>query len=504
MAKRIKKTLPKERLPAKCRTGIPGIDEITFGGLPKNRATLISGIPGSGKTMFAMEFLIHGIIDFHEPGLFVSFEESETELIQNFVSLGYNLNKLIAKKQLIIHQIHIDKTEFQEAGNYNLDGLFIQLEDVLKKNKVNRVAFDTIELLFTHLKNKSHLRTEVQRLFRWFKRKKITIVVTAEQVNSTASFYGVEEFVADCVIILDTRVRSQVATRRLRIEKYRGSPHGTNEYPFLITNQGLFVFAITELKLDYSASESIIPSGIKQMDAMLGKNGFFKGSSILVTGPAGIGKTCIAAAFAQKTCERGEKCIFFAFEESPLQIIRNMSSVGIDLKYYITKGLLQLSCINPTSCGLELHLLNIQRAVNELKPSVVIIDPISNLKTTGLGEDVRSMLYRLIAFFKFKKVTSMMTSLVSLNPENLEPEESISSFMDVWIYTQYIQDLEKQSRYLLIRKARGMAHSKQVRELLIKDEGVELLDIYVYGNETITEQNKKMLKDILHKASINK
>lgn len=460
----------------KCPTGILGLDEITLGGLPRNRATLICGGAGSGKSLFGMEFLVRGAVFYDEPGLFIAFEETEAELIQNIASLGFNVSDLIERGKLILDHIPFNRNEIQEAGSYNLDGLFIRIANTIDKFKIKRVVLDTVEVLFSNLSDSSILRSELQRLFRWFKEKEVTVVVTAEQGIDNCSRFGLEEYVADCVILLDNRMDQQISTRRLRISKYRGSSHGCNEYPFVISESGISIIAITSIKLDYIVSNKRVSSGIKQLDTMLGKEGFYSGSSVLVSGGAGNGKSSFAAAFANQTCLTGERCYYFALEESVDQITRNMASIGIDLYPWLKNDLLRFHAINPNAAGLEAHLADIQKLTNEFNPSVVIIDPIANLKTLGHLNEVQSILSILIAFFKSRQITTMFTSLIN---EETSGDEAISTLIDTWISLQYIHGEGERNRGISILKSRGMAHSNQLREVILSKNGIHLQNVYI-------------------------
>lgn len=473
-----KKNKPKKvNLLEKCPTGIQGIDEITLGGLPKARTTLICGGPGSGKTIFGMEVLIKGASFYNEPGLYVSFEETAADLIQNCVSLGYNLNNLIDANKLIIDHIHLDRNEFEETGAFNLDGLFIRLENTINTCKIKRIVLDTIEAIFSNLSNESILRSELQRLFRWFKLKGITVLVTAEKGKADYSRYGLEEYVADCVILLDHRMEKEISTRRLRIAKYRGSAHGNNEYPFIISSEGISVLAITSVRLDYDVSSEFVSTGIKTLDDMLNGQGFIRGSCILVSGPSGIGKSSFAAAFAEATCKSGEKCIYFAFEESTKQILRNMKSIGINLEKWIKKDLLRVYSISTPATGIESHLMTIMSAVKEFKPKAVILDPITNFKNIGPVLEVKNMLSRVVSYLKNNIITTLFTSLVPDKNEVPETEEGISSLMDVWVFLQYHNGVFVRTRTLSIRKSRGIEHSNLIQEMILSNRGIRLQKI---------------------------
>ena len=460
-------------------TGIPGFDEITLGGLPRGRPTLICGSAGAGKTLFAMEFLVRGAILFDEPGVFMSFEETDEELTKNVASLGFDLNQLIADKKLMLDYVFIERSEIEETGEYNLEGLFLRLGHAIDSIGAKRVVLDTLEALFSGLPNEAIIRAELRRLFRWLKDKGVTAVITCERGEGTLTRYGLEEYVADCVILLDHRVKNQISTRRMRIIKYRGTSHGTNEYPFLIDEKGFSVLPITSLGLAHEAPTDYISSGIPRLDEMLNGKGFFRGSSILLSGTAGTGKSTIAAHFVNAACMRGERGLYFGFEESQDQIMRNMRSVGIDLERHVKRNCLKFHNARPSAWGLELHLALIHKSIAEYEPAVVVVDPITNFLAVGDDIETKSMLTRLIDFFKLKQITAIFTSLTSASNEIEDSEVGVSSLMDAWILLKNIESNGERNRGLYILKARGMAHSNQVREFLLTSQGVELVDAYV-------------------------
>ena len=481
------KSLKTTELPSlpKAPTGISGFDEITGGGLPKGRPSLICGGAGCGKTLFAAEFLIHGIEEFNEPGVFIAFEETADELAKNVASLGVNLNRLIRQKKMTVDYVHIERSEVQETGEYDLEGLFIRLNHAIDSIGAKRVVLDTLEALFSGLPNESILRAELRRLFRWLKDKGVTAVVTAERGDGKLTRYGLEEYVADCVVLLDHRVNDQISTRRLRVVKYRGSVHGTNEYPFLISETGISVLPVTSLGLTHRASRDRISSGIPRLDTMLSGKGFYRGSSVLVSGTAGSGKSTLAAKFVSSACERGERALYFAFEESPGQIQRNMRSVNIDLAPWVQKGLLNFHASRPAHYGLEMHLLALHNAIQKFKPSVVVVDPITNLIEIGTPLEVKSMLTRLIDFLKSENISAVFTSL-TVGGNNLDQSEvGVSSLMDAWLVVRNLESGGERNRALYILKARGLAHSNQVREFVISDAGLELVDVYLGGSEVL-------------------
>jgi circadian clock protein KaiC len=462
----------------KVSSGIQGLDEITGGGLPAGRPTLIAGAAGSGKTLFSLEFLVRGATDYGEPGVFMAFEERAEELVKNVASLGFDLKGLTAKKKLVVDHVRVERSEIEETGEYDLEGLFVRLAHAIDSIGARRVVLDTIESLFSGLRNESILRAELRRLFTWLKDKGVTSVITAERGEDTLTRHGLEEYVADCVILLDHRVTDQISTRRLRVVKYRGSSHGTNEYPFLIGEHGIFLVPITSMGLEYSVPGGRISSGIERLDAMLGGKGFHRGSSILVSGTPGTGKSSIAATFADAACRRGEKVLYFAFEESKEQIFRNMRSIGIDLSPCEEQGVLKVHAVRPALLGLEAHLLTMNRLAEEFKPRVVVIDPVSNLTAVGDQTEVTALLSRLIDYYKSRHITTMFTSLVT---RNAFAEESsgvgISSLMDTWILLEDVETNGERNRGLYILKSRGMAHSNQIREFRLTDEGIDLRDI---------------------------
>ena len=461
---------------SKSPTGIRGFDEITNGGLPQGRTTVVCGSAGSGKTLFAMEFLVRGATEFNEPGVFVSFEETEEELKQNVSSLGFDLEDLVAREKLFMDYVSIEPSDIVETGEFDLDGLFIRLGDAIETVGAKRVVLDTLEALFDGLPNPIILRAEIRRLFRYLKSKGVTAVTTAEQGDGSLTRHGLAEYVSDCVVQLDNRVNEQAATRRLRVVKYRGSRHGTNEYPFLIEQNGISVLPITSMGLDYEAPSEQIPSGLPRLDTMLG-GGFYRGSSILVSGTPGTGKTSIAAHFADETCKGGKRCLYFAFEESRKQIMRNMRSIGVELAPWEQKGLLRFHNVRPSQYVLEMHLVMMHKLIKEFKPEVVVIDPISNLLTIGNPPEVKSVLTRLIDFMKMDGITALFTSLL-VRPSIEETAVGISSLMDTWIMLRDIETNGERNRGLYILKSRGMAHSNQVREFLLTRNGIDLLDVY--------------------------
>ena len=469
----IPKSLPKTP------TGISGLDEITLGGLPTGRPTLICGSAGCGKTLFSLEFIVRGALEFNEPGVFIAFEEKADELATNVASLGFDLQKLQDDKLIKIDYIHVDRNEIEETGEYDLEGLFIRLGYAIDSIGAKRVVLDTIENLFSGLSNQAILRAELRRLFQWLKDKGVTAIITGERGESSLTRQGLEEYVSDCVILLDHRIINQISTRRLRIVKYRGSVHGTNEYPFLIDEEGISVLPVTSLQLNKPVSTDRLTSGIAALDGMLSNGGFYRGSSILVSGTAGTGKTSIASSFANEACNRGEKCLFFAFEESPQQIIRNMGSIGMDLQQHVDNGLLMFYASRPTLYGLEMHLVAIHKAIRKFKPDVVVLDPITNLITVGTVSEVKSMLVRLIDFLQVEQITVMFTALTLNTVINEQTDEGVSSLVDAWLLIKDIEMNGERNRGLYIMKSRGMHHSNQVREFVMTNDGLDLVDVYL-------------------------
>jgi circadian clock protein KaiC len=470
----------------KARTGIQGLDEITGGGLPQGRPTLVCGSAGCGKTLLAMEFLVRGATQFDEPGVFMAFEETTKDLTQNVASLGFDLNDLIARKKMVLDFVYIERSEIEETGEYDLEGLFIRLGLAIDSIGAKRVVLDTIESLFAGLPNPLILRAELRRLFRWLKEKGVTAIITGERGDETLTRQGLEEYVSDCVIVLDHRVSDQASSRRLRVVKYRGSTHGTNEYPFLIDEDGISVLPVTSLGLQHSVSTDRISSGVPRLDAMLGGVGYYRGSSVLISGTAGTGKSSLAAHFVDAACRRGERALYFAFEESPSQIIRNMRSIGIDLEPWVKKGLLVFQATRPSFAGLEMQLTMMHKTVNTFKPQVVVVDPMNGFIIGGNEVEVKSMLMRLADFLKTNQITTLFTSLTSGGSPSELTNVAISALIDTWLMLRDIESGGERNRALSILKSRGMAHSNQIRECLLSSQGVELCEVYVGAGGVMT------------------
>jgi circadian clock protein KaiC len=459
---------------AKAPTGIQGLDEVTGGGLPKGRVTLVCGSAGCGKSLLAMEFLVHGAVRYGEPGVCMDFEETEEKLRANVASLGFDLRDLARRKKLLVDYVAVERHEIAETGEYNLEGLFIRLGHAVKAIKAKRVVLDSIEALFSGLTDSTTLRAELRRLFQWLEERRLTAIVTGEAGDHTLTRHGLEEYIADCVIALDHRVTDQLSTRRLRIVKYRGTSHGTDEYPFLIDREGISVVPLTSLALAHKALTDRVSTGISALDEMLESKGFFRGSSVLVSGTSGTGKSSVAANFVSAACARGEDCLYFAFEESPSQILRNMHSVGLNLERWIRKGLLHFHAMRPTSTGLEGHLASIHKLIAKLRPKVVVIDPITNLVSASGAYDVKSMLTRLVDFLKVEQITSMFTNLAWSGDPQQGAGSAVSSLMDTWIVLRDSKPNGRPRRELYVLKSRGMAHSRVARELIVSNRGIEL------------------------------
>ncbi|WP_260625643.1 circadian clock protein KaiC [Hymenobacter sediminicola] len=486
----------------KAPTGIEGLDEITEGGLPKGRPTLICGSAGCGKTLMGVEFLVRGILDYNEPGVLMAFEETADELAANVASLGFDLKQLQANKLLRLDHVHVDRSEIEETGEYDLEGLFIRLGYAIDSIGAKRVVLDTIESLFSGFPNQAVLRSEIRRLFRWLKDKGVTTVITAERGEGSLTRQGLEEYVSDCVILLDNRVINQITTRRLRIVKYRGSTHGTNEYPYIITEDGISVVPVTSLRLEHVVSNEVVSTGVAGLDDMFTHRGVYRGSSTLITGTAGTAKTTLAVSFAIEACRRGERCVYFAFEESPEQLIRNMQSVGMDLRPFVEQGLLFIEASRPTLNGLEQHLVTVHKLIKEIKPGTVIIDPISNLVSVGSISEVRAMLTRLIDYLKVQGVTALFTALISGRSATQEmTEEGVSSLVDTWVHVRDLEGVGERNRGVSILKARGMAHSNQVREFVVTSHGVQLLDVKI-GPDGIVTGASRLAQSIQEQAQI--
>jgi circadian clock protein KaiC len=483
----------------KAPTGIQGLDEITQGGFPRGRPTLVCGSAGAGKTLLAMEFLVRGATEYDEPGVFMAFEETAPELTQNVRSLGFDLDELANEKKLVIDFVRIERSEIDETGDYDLEGLFIRLGAAIDAIDAKRVVLDTIENLFAGLQNEGILRAELRRLFRWLKDKGVTAVITAERGEGALTRHGLEEYVSDCVILLDHRVTDQVSTRRLRVVKYRGTAHGTNEYPFLIDEDGFSVLPVTSLGLQHEVSEERISSGVPRLDTMLSGEGFYRGTTILVSGTAGTGKTSLAASFVDAACRRGERCLYFSFEESQDQLVRNMRSIGLNLEQWTKKKLLQFHSSRATFYGLEMHLAIIHKIVQEFQPRVVVLDPVGSLIQAGNRRDAHTMMIRLIDFLKQRQVTAFLTNLTSGGEALEKTDVEISSIVDTWLFMRDIELDGERNRALYVLKSRGMGHSNQLREFLLTPQGIDLLDVYV-GPEGVLTGSSRLSQEAREKA----
>ena len=500
LANTISKKRPIQTSLPKCTTGIQGLDEITGGGLPQGRPTLVCGGPGCGKTLFGIEFLVRGATLYDEPGVFIAFEETAEELAQNVRSLGFNLDDLFEKRKLAVDYIHIEPGEIEVAGEYDLEGLFIRLGHAIDSIGAKRVVLDTLENLFIGLSNDGILRSELRRLFRWLKQKGVTAVITAERGSNSFTRHGLEEYVSDCVLLLDHRVEGQISTRRLRVVKYRGSSHATNEFPFLIDEGGISVFPITSLQLQHKASSERISTGIPALDVMLGGEGIYRGSSVLLSGTAGVGKTSLACHAADACCRRGERCLYIAFEESQPQLLRNMRSIGLDLEPWVKKGLLHIQANRPTLNGLEMHLASIHKQVEAFRPQLVVVDPITSFISTGTASDVSSMMMRLVDYLKARETTALFTNLNHAGNSLDQSEVDIASLIDTWFLLRDIELNGERNRGLYILKSRGMAHSNQIREFLLTDHGVELTEVYL-GPEGVLTGSSRLAQEAKENAT---
>ena len=494
MAKRNGKPTTENARLLKCPTGISGFDEITFGGLPKGRPTLVCGSAGCGKTLFGLEFLVRGVREFGEPGVCMTFEERAVDLVQNVAALGFEMDRLRAAKKLVIDHVQIERNLIEETGDYDLEGLFVRLNHAIESIGAKRVLLDTIEALFAGLSNESVLRAELRRLFLWLKDKGVTAVITGEKGEGTLTRHGLEEYVSDCVVLLDHRIVNSVSTRRVRVVKYRGSTHGTNEYPFLIDEQGFSVLPLTSLELNHKTSEDRVSSGIPRLDEMLGGKGFYRGTSVLISGTAGTGKSSIGATIANAAGERAEKCLIFAFEESQGQIVRNMRSIGINLEPWIKKGLLKFVASRPTTFGLEMHLVRMHKVISEFQPSIVIIDPLSSMLQAGEGDEARNTMLRVVDFLKERQISGVFTHLISDGDRQEHTDMSISSLVDTWILLRDIELSGERNRAIYILKSRGTAHSNQIREFMLTSHGIELRDAYLGPSGVLTGSARLVLE----------
>ena len=479
MTKRSSKPVAaKNRGLEKCPTGIKGFDEITEGGIPRNRITLLSGGTGTGKTLLGIDFLISGVTKYDETGVFMSFEENGDELFEDVGSLNFDLQSLVTDKQIQLEYVVLERRDVQADGEFNLEGIFVRLELAIDSIGAKRVVLDSIDSLFAGVTDVGILRLEIKRLFRWLKNKKVTTIITGETTQGTYTRHGLEAYISDCIIFVDNRVREQISTRRMRVIKYRGSNHGTNEYPFVIDKNGLSVIPITSAGLDSPGSSERLSTGIPSLNALFNGGGYTRGSTVLVSGTAGTGKTSLGVAFAVETCSRGERCVLLSYEESPGQLIQNMTSIGFDLAPLVKSGLLLIVSTRPSFFGLEMHLLDLYKMLAEFKPQAVVIDPISSLLGQGNPLEIQSMLTRMIDALKSQSITGVFTSLVSSTEQNdTSGEIGVSSLIDTWIVVRELEETEgrRRIRGLYIVKSRGMGHSSDVHKLVMSDSGMTVI-----------------------------
>jgi len=487
----------------KTPTGIEGLDAITDGGLPTGRATLVCGGPGCGKTLLAMEFLARGALQFNEPGVFLSFEETARELTLNIASLGVDLNDLTRRKLLVLDHVRTDRHNPEASGDFSLDGLFIRLGHAIEAIGARRVVLDSVESVFDGLPNRLILRAELRRLFGWLKDKGVTSVITGDGSDRALTRHGLEEYVSDCVIELAQHTVGQASSRRMRVIKYRGSTHGSGIYPFVIDPSGIVVLPITSKGLAHAVCDDRVSSGIADLDTMLGGAGYYRGSSVLVTGSAGTGKTSLAAQFCDRACARGERALYFAFEESSSQIIRNMRSIGIDLAQWVDKGLLRFQATRPSFAGLETQLMLMYTAVKSFGPQVVVVDPLNGFLIGDNVDEVKFMLMRLADMFNTSLITGLFTSSGIGDHANGSHEASISSLIDTWLILEHLEMSGERNRTLSILKARGMPHSNQIREYVLGSSGVHLSDVYIgprgvlTGSARMTQQAQEQADALL-------
>ncbi|WP_240236172.1 circadian clock protein KaiC [Nocardioides sp. CFH 31398] len=468
----------------KAATGIEGFDDITFGGLPRARATIVTGAAGSGKSMFGVEFLAQGARAYGEPGVLLSFEETADELVANAASIGVDLRAMADEGTLVVDSAAGDLDDLVQSGAFDLEGLLLRLAAAIDAVGARRVVLDTVETLFSTLPDETTVRREFARLLRWLKERDLTVVVTAERgQQGRLTRHGIEEYVSDCVVVLDHRVEDEVATRRMRVAKYRGSPHGTNEFPFLISGRGLVVMPLHHDELT-EVSEERVSLGIPELDTMVG-GGVFRGSTIMISGSAGTGKTSIAACAADAACRRGEKALFLSFEEPSGQVVRNMRSIGLDLQHWIDKGLLVVQHMRPAITGLEAHLASLHMILDEHPAEVVVLDAVASLSRGVASYASASAVARDIAMLRLRGATTVLTALAGTH-DDPHTDVSASSLVDAWLLVRNVENDGERNRLLMTIKNRGSFHSNQVREFLLTDDGPRLVDVFVGPDGVLT------------------
>jgi len=481
------KTIPKTA------TGIPGLDQILNGGLPKGRVTLVVGNSGTGKTLLGIEFLVNGIRQHDENAILVTFEESASKVTENVSSLGFDLNNLQDDGKLTVMAFKVDLPE-KNRGYFDFSPLLVLLEEAIVCIGAKRVVLDTIELLFGAYSDQTTARIELVKLMRWLEDRGVTAIITGESGNNALTRFGIEEYVSDCVIVLDHRVREEISTRLLRVMKYRGSVHGTNEYPFLIAKNGFIVLPVSSLSLDYAVSRERVSVGVPELDEML-SGGPYRGSTTLVTGVSGTGKTSVAMSMVNAACARGERSLVLLYEESAFQLERDMGSIGINLKRWTDSGMLKIWASRPLEYGLENHLAIFINMLESFKPAIVAIDGLTAFSRGGFDPDVFIFITRKIGILKARGITTVLTTL----KKDVEDESSslhISSLTDTGILLRNIEKNGERNRLLAVTKSRGTAHSNQLREFTLSSDGIRLVDVYI-GPDGILVGSERRAQEII-------
>ena len=477
-----KKPNPK---PTKTPTGILGFDQITHGGLPRGRTTLLLGGPGSGKTIFALSFLVHGARECREPGIFVAFEESSKRIVANAEGFGWNLPGLLPTKIFFLNAQ--PAPDLIQSGNFDLSGMLAILEVQIKTMGAKRIVFDAIDVLLALLPDPALKRREIYRLNEWLLASGLTGLITAKTGGDEQSSFGFMQFMVDCSVMLNHRVELGVSQRNLRVQKLRGSPFDENESPFVIGKTG-FDVAIARMlgRVDFKVTNERVTSGVKRLDTMLG-GGYYRGANVLITGFPGTAKTTLSGAFAEAACRRGERTMFVGFDSDGSEVIRNLRSVGIRLDRYVKRGLLQMISARTITGSAETLLVRIKALAREHRARCLVIDPVSTLSKAGNELTAHGVAERLIDWAKADGITLVCTSLLdeTTGQTQVGTPMHISTLADTWIHLNYLVQAGERNRGISIIKSRGMAHSNQVRELILSDKGVTLTDIYTAGGEVL-------------------
>ena len=491
-------------------TGVKGLDDVLGGGIPQGHAMLLVGKPGTGKSILSMEYLLHGIELHKENGVYISFEESEKQIISNAASFGWKFEEMVKKNKLAISYIDMQPEQMRTVGDYDLSALILRVKGAIKKVNARRVVIDGINNLLSTFDDERIIRSDLLRLIREIKEVNATIFITGERGHDSWSKMGFEEYLADGLMHLDNRTDGNYQTREIQVVKCRGINHYTGKSPFIINSEGMSIRPLITADFDYKVLKSRVSTGIADIDNMLGGKGLYRGSTVYITGPSGAGKTSISSSFANGACSRGERALFLAFEESSDQIIRNMKSIGLSLDKWVNEKLLYFYTARATTNSLEGHLDNIMTMVREVEPTCVVLDPISAFRPIANENETKLMLIRLNDYLRARKITTVFTALSSDGEYSEHADVQLSSIADTWIVVRIMDYKGERNNVMQLMKSRGMSHSRQMKEMYFTGNGLKLQNVYqgpegvLTGAARIGQEKYEKLKEARNVIEIDK